>query len=106
MTKVKGFKFGKKADTVTIQFAEGHALHGIEVVVEKGIPIGVVLGASSGNISRAVEPLIKRIVSWNVEDDAGPVPVSREAFDECFDIENATALIGAWIEAVTTPLAE
>lgn len=102
MAKSKGFRFGKAKEQVTIQFAEEHALHGLEIVVEKRVPIGVVLGASSGQVARAIEPLIKRIVSWNLEDDAGnAIPVSREAFDECFSLDDTGALIDAWIGAVT-----
>jgi hypothetical protein len=101
VAKVKGFKLGKSAEKVTIQFGEGHALHGIEVVVERRVPIGVVLGASAGDIARAIEPLISRIVSWNLlDDDDNPVPVSRAAFDAQFDIEQATELVGGWLTTV------
>lgn len=101
MAKKKGFRFGKAQERVTIAFAEDHALYGLEIEVEKRVPIGVVLGASAGDVARAIEPLIKRITSWNLEDDDGPVPVTRAAFDEQFDLEAAGALISAWMEVVT-----
>ncbi len=99
--KKKGFKFGKPKEKVTISFAEDHALHGLEIVVQKRVPVGVILGASSGDLARAIEPFISRIEAWNLEDDDGAVPVSRAAFDERFSIEDASAVIGGWVEAVT-----
>lgn len=100
MAKQNGFKFKKSEDVVKIQFAEDHDLYGLEVHVEKRVPIGVILGATEGNLAQAIKPLIKRITWWNLEDDDGPIPVSREAFDEQFDVQSATALVGAWATAV------
>lgn len=110
MGKAKGFKTGKgQQKTAEITFAEGHRLHGISVEVQLRVPVGVVLGASSGDISRALKPFIKRIVAWNVlDDDDSPVPVSEEAFGEHFDMEETGALLSAWVEVVTqsAPLSE
>ena len=110
MAKQNGFKFKKSEDVVKIKFAEDHALYGMEVHVEKRVPIGVVLGATAGDLSRAINPLVKRITWWNLQDEAGaPVPVSREAFEEQFDVASATALVGAWATAVmevSAPLEE
>jgi hypothetical protein len=101
MAKTKGFRFGKASEKVTISFAQDHALSGLEIVVEKAVPVGVVLGASAGDVPRAIEPLIARIISWNLEDsDGNPVPVSRKAFDELFDLEAAGQVATAWVEAV------
>jgi len=100
MAKQNGFKFAKAKDVVKIKFAEDHDLFGLEVHVEKRVPIGVILGATEGNLAQAIKPLIKRIVWWNLEDEDGPLPVSREAFDEQFDVQSATALVGAWASAV------
>ena len=102
MAKSKGFKFGKPKETVTIRFAEDHACYGLEIVVQKRVPIGVILGAQAGDFARTIEPFIKRIVSWNLTDeDDNPVPVSRAAFDEEFDSEAGAAVLYGWIEAVT-----
>jgi hypothetical protein len=107
MAKSKGFKTGKGAQkTALLTFAEGHALHGIEVEVQMRVPVGVILGASSGNLARAIDPFISRIVEWNLKDDEdNDVPVSREAFDEQFDAVEATELLKAWVEVTTQPSA-
>ena len=108
MAKTKGFKTGKGPQkTAEITFAEGHALHGISVQVQLRVPVGVILGASSGNIAQAVNPFIQRIVAWNLtDDDDNPVPVNVETFGEHFDVSETTEMVKAWVEAVTNPLAE
>jgi hypothetical protein len=106
MAKTKGFKTGKGPQkTAEITFAEGHPLHGLHMEVQLRVPVGVILGASSGNIAQAVTPFVKRIVSWDLKDeDDNEVPVSIEAFGEHFDVSEATELVKAWVEAVTNPL--
>lgn len=95
---------GGPQKTATIKFAEGHALHGIEVDVQLRVPIGVILGASSGDFAAALKPFVKRIVSWNLKDDDDqPVPVSLESFGEHFDVTETAALLAAWVEVVTQP---
>lgn len=108
MAKTKGFKTGKNSrEIVAIRFAEGHDLHGLEIDVEKRVPVGVLLGAQSGDFARALDPFITRIVRWNLEDDAGePVPVGREGFDTQFDTTEAGELLRAWVKAVALPLGE
>lgn len=105
MAKVKGFKAGKGPQrTAKIEFAEGHKLHGLEMEVELRVPVGVLLGATSGNVSQAIKPFIQRVKSWNLtDDDDQPIPVSEEAFGEAFDTEESAALLGAWVEAVGVP---
>lgn len=104
MAKSKFKTGGGPKRTATIQFERGHALHGIEVEVELRVPIGVILGASSGEFATALKPFVKRIVRWNLTDDDGAdVPVSLEAFGENFDVTETAALLAAWVEVVTQP---
>lgn len=104
MAKSKGFKPRSAEGSVTITFAEGHRLHGIEVEVERRIPIGVVIGATAGDFSKALRPFVKRITAWNlVDDDGQPITVSMEAFEEQFDAAEAGALLTAWVEVATQP---
>lgn len=108
MAKAKGFKTGKNnREIVAIRFSEDHDLHGLEIDVQKRVPIGVLMGAQSGNLEAALGPLVKRIVRWNLVDDSdSEVPVSLAAFGEQFDNEEAGAIVRAWVEAVATPLGE
>jgi hypothetical protein len=103
MAKKKGFRTGQGLQrTAHLTFEEGHVLHGLEVDVKLRVPVAVMLGASAGNFAQAIEPIIGRITGWNLEDEKGePVPVSRDAFAEHFDSEEATSLIRAWVEAAT-----
>lgn len=101
MAKSKGFKTQKAEAVVNIAFAEGHQLHGLEIVARRRVPVGVVLGATAGNIARALDPFIKAIVSWNLVDEQdNPLPVTAEVFGEELDAEEATAVLSAWVEAV------
>lgn len=104
MVKHKGFRTGGRAPrTATITFAEGHALHGIEVKADLRMTVDAALGAEGASIRQAIVPFVERIISWNLEDDAGePVPVSVEAFGKHFDITEARALLMAWLEAATS----
>lgn len=108
MAKIKGFKTGKNnKEIVAIRFAETHDLHGLEIDVQKRVPIGVLLGAQAGDLGGALRPLVKRIVRWNLTDDAdAEVAVSIDAFGDHFDQEETTAILSAWVEAVATPLAD
>lgn len=103
MAKSKGFKTGKNnTELVKIRFAEGHDLHGLEIDVQKRVPIGVIFGAQAGDLAGALRPMVKRIRRWNlVDDDDNDAPITVEAFGEQFDDAEATAIVQAWIQAVS-----
>jgi len=103
VAKKKGFRPSRVSDgTLTVRFDVGHRLHGLEIEIERRVPIGIVLNAN--DLTKALPPLIKRIVSWNLtDDDDNPIPPSVEAFGDEFDIEETSAIIGAWQEAMTQP---
>lgn len=117
MAKSKGFQKGQRGqgfkripegDPVPIKFAPDHRLHGLEILIKRRVPAGVLLGLRSGDPARAIDPFISQIISWNLEDNGEPIPVSRAAFDDEFDVEEAFELINEWAEgvaaAVTAPL--
>lgn len=111
MAKTKGFKTGKKnkeeVGIVEIRFAEGHDLYGLEIDVQRRVPVGVLIGAQSGDLGAALAPLVKRIVRWNLQDDQdSDLPVSLESFGAQFDSTETSAILAGWVEAVATPLAE
>ena len=104
MAKTKGFHTGQGDRVAHINFAEGHRLHGIEMDVKLRVPVGAIMAAMGGDISGALQPFVKRIISWNLEDDDGnPVPISLKSFGENFDMQESQDLVGAWAEAVAQP---
>lgn len=102
-TKPKGFKTsGADQGTVTISFAEDHRLHGLEIEIQRRVPVGVLLAGN--DLGAALRPLVKRIVAWNLTDeDDEPVKPSVDAFGENFDLEETQSIVEAWGEAMTKP---
>lgn len=103
MAKTKGFRPSRVSDgTITVRFEEGHRLYGLEIEIERRVPIGIVLNAN--DMTKALPPLIKRIVSWNLTDDDGePLAPSLDSFGETFDLEETSAIVMGWAEAMTQP---
>jgi hypothetical protein len=103
MAKTKGFR--PRADgrgTVTISFGAEHRLHGLVIVLERRVPVGVVLAGWSLAVS--IPAIVKRMVSWTLVDEKDePVPPSIEAFGEYFDVDEARDIVTAWIEVTTNP---
>lgn len=100
----KGFRTGQGPQrTAHIDFAEGHALHGLEMEIGLRVPVGVILAADRDVLGVGIKAMAERVVAWNLEDDDGPVGISEEAFRKQFDIMEAAELVKAWIEAVTQP---
>lgn len=102
-TKPKGFKTtGADQGTINISFAEDHRLYGLEIEIQRRVPVGVLMAGN--DLGAALRPLVKRIVSWNLtDDDDAPVKPSIEAFGEHFDLEETQSIVEAWGEAMTKP---
>lgn len=100
----------EEPELATVDFAPGHRMHGLEIRVRLRVPVGVILGAVAGDVSRAMKPFLKQVESWNLEDaDGNPVPFSLEAFEETFDTGEAGEILAGWVQSVaglTTPLVE
>jgi len=111
--KREGFKVTKR--TATIDFAEGHDYHGLEVEVIISIPFSTLFwfqqSADYENSTEFTKEALHRfgdefITSWNLEDDAGnPLPVSGDTLLGIGDYSLVTSLLEAWIQAVAEPSA-
>lgn len=105
MAKTKGFRFGKgKRGTVDLRFDADHELHGLEITVNKRVPAGVVISASSGDMGEAIRLFAREVVAWNVEDESGnPVAPSVRSIGEHVGIDEMGEIIAAWSEVMTQP---
>lgn len=100
----KGFRFKGGDEAMHIRFDEDHKLHGLEISVRRRVPVGVVMAISRADVGRTAEIFAQQVLTWNVlGPDDEPVPVSVEAFGEHVGIEDLTAIITAWTEALTEP---
>lgn len=97
-----GFKVPRRQARVT--FEEGHDYHGAEVVLNLDLPTAAIfelqrLQATDGDA--AVRMFADdALVSWNVEDEAGPVPASYEGA-KTQPSAFILALMQKWMEAAT-----
>lgn len=99
-----GFRFKGSDDTVLISFEEGDDLHGLEIMLRKRMPAGIMIAGQAGDVAEIVRLFVPQIVSWNVVDDDGePVPLTAETFGEYVDVNALAPIVLAWTQAVTTP---
>ena len=56
-------------------------------------------------MNQITDHLSKAIVSWNMEDDQGEVPVSVEAIDD-LDYTEVIAIVNKWLDSITGPSEE
>lgn len=105
VARAKGFRFKRDAsETLTLEFADGHALHGLEITVRRHVPVGVVIAASRMDIGEAARLFARSVVRWNVQDDDGnAVAPTVEAFGEHVSVDELSEIIRAWTEALTEP---
>jgi hypothetical protein len=111
---------GYKRKTYKLKWPTGHDLHGL-IVVTKGLSVEKTFGLASlaaamgaeSDTAAKVEAANKlfagfaeRLVSWNLEDDDGPVPATLDGVKDQ-DMGFMIGLISTWMDAVSsvdTPL--
>jgi hypothetical protein len=98
-----GFKV--KPKTYTVRFEEGHEYHGVEARLS-GMSYGEweqVTGLDGGegetNGGASVRRFVDHLISWNLEDENGPVPTTFDAVKE-LDHDLVAALNNAWIQTL------
>lgn len=100
-----GFRFKPNEDTITLAFAEGHELHGLEIVTRKRMPVGLFIEAER-DIFKAIGIFCDQIVSWNAEDDAGnPIAASTESIGAVLGMDQIGEVLDAWKLAIARPAA-
>ena len=106
-----GYKLPKR--TAHVAFEEGHAFHGLEVELSLSVPLATTfeLARLGKNAREDAEPFIRAfaqhvLVSWNVEDDNGPVPATPDGVVGALTQDVLLELFEQWKDAqgVSAPL--
>lgn len=83
---------------------DGTEYDGAEVVVTLNVKIGVyrqiVASTDQQDLDTAIAFLCQFVREWNLEDEAGPIPVSPEGFDRIDDVGFLRALLDGWVAAM------
>lgn len=92
--------------TFTIVFEAPHEYAGLEVVLSRRLPLGLLfeMQASASDLEpETVERFADAaLVSWNLEDDDGPVPATAAGMMRQ-DYALLMTLVNKWTEVVTQP---
>ena len=108
-----GFRTGQgEQKTAHIDFAEGHALHGLEIEIGLRLPVELVTAADRDLMGVGLNAFISKVIKWNLDDEAvevdpatGYAPVNEVVFRRNFDLIECIELITVWLQQVTQPAA-
>jgi len=74
------------------------------IVRMKGIRVGklrrLISNDSDDNVGEVLDLLLEGLVSWNLEDENGPVPMTLEGL-ESQELPMITAIVDSWTDKVT-----
>ncbi|CAM5718046.1 hypothetical protein [Streptomyces fumanus] len=90
--------------TYKIEFAEGHEFHGAEARV-RGMTFAEYLratgmdGGDGEDSAATVKRFVTHLVSWNLEDEDGPIPATEEGVNRV-DHDLVLAINNSWIKTL------